>query len=125
MLSENACKHLSMQNLVSKIGNFKSGFFPDFPVPVFSRNFLVRVRNFLVKFLLIHFCFINHVIFIRPKKWHQVLPRPSPPTEKVREKTGTGKSGKNPDPKFRVFLIRFLLMNIEMGQILRNKENIL
>ena len=32
---------MPIQNQVPKIWNVKSGFFPDFPDPVFSRNFFV------------------------------------------------------------------------------------
>ena len=37
-------------------------------------------------------------------------------------KTGSGKSGKNPDLGYLVFLIRFWLLYIKMGKFLRNKD---
>ena len=41
------------------------------------------------------------------------------------KKTGSGKSGKNPDIKFRKFLIRFLLMYIRKSKFMKeNRENL-
>ena len=52
------------QNLVKNTGNFGSGFFPDFPDPVFSRNFLVRV--------LARTKFLDH-IFVYPFLLHNFI----------------------------------------------------
>ena len=55
---------LIKQNQFKNSQNFESGFFPDFPDPVFSRNFLVRV--------LARTKFLDH-IFVYPFLLHDFI----------------------------------------------------
>ena len=51
--------------------------------------------------------YIKHDIYVRAKKWPRVWPPPTSPNFFFWEKTGSGKSGKNPDVGFWIFGIRF------------------
>ena len=51
-----------------------------------------------------------HIEFMQQKwakNWQRVGPSPSLSKQKFREKTGSGKSGKNPDIKFLLFWVRY------------------
>ena len=61
-----------MQNQVPKIQNYKSGFFPDFPDPVFSRKiFLGEVGGGQILAHFIAQVKVSYFIY-KLKLWHDV-----------------------------------------------------
>ena len=55
---------VSSQYLTTNFGNFISGFFPDFPDPVFSRNFLLgKLGQGQIKCHFVSFMNIFHILY--------------------------------------------------------------
>ena len=85
----------------------KSGYFP-------------QKSMFFAFFISASFCqvtegLISLKLVTKRSKWPRVWPPATSRTLFFREKTGSGKSGKNPDRRFLVFSIRFWLWYIKMG----------
>ena len=66
--------------------------------------------------------YVKHSLFIRPKKWHIVLPRPSPPTKKIREKIRIRKIQEKSQYKNPGIFEQILVISDRNGLICEEKQ---